>query len=292
MASLQARLQAVQVLVVDGSPFQRALLCEALRGLGSQRVATVETAEQARAFPEASETEVLLLDWLAAPLDALTFTRLIRCGQTPFRRETGVLLVTTHNTASDVLAAQGAGVDEYLAKPFSIAGLHDRLQAVLCKRRPFVQSDGYVGPCRRRRLVTRNPRRRMADGQASRPAFTTAERTNIERHLLAALELTRALPNAEASAALAASAQTIDGLLGGSDDLLLRAASRSLTTYVQAFGARDQLDARVLDAHFNTIRRLIQIAPTDLALRHKVVQALDLLVLRKLQTQHASPLAR
>jgi DNA-binding response OmpR family regulator len=73
--------------------------------------------------------------------------------------------VTAYSERRRVIDAINAGVDEFLVKPVRSVDVANRVNAVVERRRPFVQSDGYFGPDRRRRddPWRRGPWRRAGD---------------------------------------------------------------------------------------------------------------------------------
>ncbi len=57
--------------------------------------------------------------------------------------------------------ARDAGVNEFIAKPVSVKTMMSRLVAVIEHPRPYVRTNSYFGPCRRRRGEEyRGPERR------------------------------------------------------------------------------------------------------------------------------------
>jgi DNA-binding response OmpR family regulator len=76
-------------------------------------------------------------------------------------------MLTGHSERKRVLAARDAGVTEFLAKPISANSLYHRIANVVANPRPFIKTETYFGPDRRRG-VTQNysgPERRKG-GQA------------------------------------------------------------------------------------------------------------------------------
>jgi DNA-binding response OmpR family regulator len=69
-----------------------------------------------------------------------------------------------------ILAARDAGVDEYLIKPLTTAALCAKLEAVLSRRRAFIESEAYVGPDRRRRTAPFQGADRRRPAAAARSA--------------------------------------------------------------------------------------------------------------------------
>jgi DNA-binding response OmpR family regulator len=60
-------------------------------------------------------------------------------------------MLTAHSDKPRVEAARDAGATEFCAKPVTATELLRKVGAVINHPRPFVRSDGYVGPDRRRR---------------------------------------------------------------------------------------------------------------------------------------------
>jgi two-component system, chemotaxis family, chemotaxis protein CheY len=67
--------------------------------------------------------------------------------------------------------ARDAGVNEFLAKPLTARGVIERIHQVVENPRPFVRSDDYFGPDRRRRAdpAYRGPKRRSTDTDDETP---------------------------------------------------------------------------------------------------------------------------
>jgi hypothetical protein len=51
-----------------------------------------------------------------------------------------------------VIGARDAGVTEFLAKPISAKGLYQRILNVVANPRPFIKTETYFGPDRRRNV--------------------------------------------------------------------------------------------------------------------------------------------
>jgi hypothetical protein len=66
-----------------------------------------------------------------------------------------------------VQEARDVGVNEFLSKPVTARGVLSRIAQVVDNPRPYVRTDGYFGPDRRRRADPdyTGPRRRAADNQ-------------------------------------------------------------------------------------------------------------------------------
>src|SRR6201996_9414720 len=62
-----------------------------------------------------------------------------------------IVMMTGHSEKSRVVEARDAGVTEFIAKPLTAKSVLERLQAVIYRPRPFVRTNDYFGPDRRRR---------------------------------------------------------------------------------------------------------------------------------------------
>jgi hypothetical protein len=65
-----------------------------------------------------------------------------------------------------VQEARNTGVNEFLAKPLTARGVVERISQVIDHPRPYVKTEGYFGPDRRRRADPgfAGPFRRESDG--------------------------------------------------------------------------------------------------------------------------------
>ena len=76
-----------------------------------------------------------------------------------------VIMVTACSERSRVIEAVKAGVDEFLVKPIRAVDVANRMNAVIERRRSFIDVPAYSGPDRRRRTdpCFKGPWHRAAD---------------------------------------------------------------------------------------------------------------------------------
>ena len=84
------------------------------------------------AFAADHEYDVIVLDIMLPGLDGLALCRRLR---DELRRDTPVLMLTARDTVDDKVLGLRSGADDYLVKPFSLAELEARLQALLRRAR-------------------------------------------------------------------------------------------------------------------------------------------------------------
>lgn len=94
--------------------------------------------------------DIVLLNWCGSKNDPLQFAKIVRNPKNfPYPFLAMVILLS--NVKRDkVLAARDAGVDEFLAIPFTPKNLYERILSVIQERRGFVDVPTYFGPDRRR----------------------------------------------------------------------------------------------------------------------------------------------
>ena len=118
----------MRVLFVEDSATLRTAVRRALRHAG-YAVDTAADGEEGLAAAEATDYDALILDVMLPKLDGLTVRgRLRAAGKT-----THVLLLTARDTVADRVEGLRRGADDYLVKPFALADLLARVEA-LCRR--------------------------------------------------------------------------------------------------------------------------------------------------------------
>ena len=159
------RYDQLKILVVDDNQHTRMLVTEILRALGVNLV--YEAADGSAGLEQLREhqVDIIFTDLSMQPMDGIEFVRRLRNAPDSPNQMAPVIMVTGHFTLAKVSAARDAGVNEFLTKPLTARGVIERLQRVIDQPRPFVRTDDYFGPDRRRRQDPeyRGPRRRRAD---------------------------------------------------------------------------------------------------------------------------------
>ncbi len=160
------KLDILKVLVVDDNAHIRALLSTILRSVGINK--TYEAADGAEALQQmrSHAIDIVMTDLAMEPLDGIDFVRLLRNSADSPNQMVPVIMITGHSTLRTIHEARDAGVNEFLAKPLTVRGVLDRLQKVIDHPRPFVRTDDFFGPDRRRKADPNyaGERRRAADG--------------------------------------------------------------------------------------------------------------------------------
>ena len=141
------------VLLVDDCQPMRLLMRSVLRSLGIRRFAEAEDGTEAlKKFAE-FVPDIVFVDHRMEPMDGAELTRKIRSGEEGIDPYIPIIMVTGYSDMRRILEARDAGVSEYLVKPISAKRLYLRICAVIEHPRPFIRTEDFFGPDRRRRPV-------------------------------------------------------------------------------------------------------------------------------------------
>lgn len=159
-------LTMLKVLVVDDNSHMRTLVRTILNALGIRGVTEAEDGSAAIKILKTTDIDIAICDWQMAPMDGITFTKLIRKSDESPNVYLPIIMLTGHTEMTRVVVARDAGVNEFLAKPVSAKNVYQRIKMILDHPRQFIRTKEYFGPDRRRR----------AD-----PSYNGPERRNINQ---------------------------------------------------------------------------------------------------------------
>ncbi|MGO9198235.1 MAG: response regulator transcription factor [Acidimicrobiales bacterium] len=126
------------ILVVDDEPSIVDTVATVLRYEGYE-VAEAITGREALALVQERHFDLVILDVMLPDLDGLEVTRRMRADGI----KVPVLFLTARGEVQDLVAGLGAGGDDYVAKPFSLAEVVARSKALL-RRSHTEQGDGRL----------------------------------------------------------------------------------------------------------------------------------------------------
>ena len=160
-------LSAIQVLLIDDNPHMRAIASAVLKSAGIRKVVEAGDGGAGLQMLRDHAIDLALVDYKMFPLDGVEFTRLVRNSPDSANPYLPIIMMTGHSGKERVYEARDAGVTEFLAKPITAKAVLDRIHSVIWKPRPFVKTEGYFGPDRRRVVPPgyRGPFRRATDAR-------------------------------------------------------------------------------------------------------------------------------
>jgi two-component system chemotaxis response regulator CheY len=145
------RFDLLKILLVDDNHHMRVLIGEILRAIGVHGVYEATDGAEGLTLMRHHAIDIVMTDLAMEPLDGIDFVRLLRNSPDSPSQMCPVIMITGHSTQKRVREARDAGVTEFLAKPVTARGVIDRITQVIEHPRPFIRTEDYFGPDRRRR---------------------------------------------------------------------------------------------------------------------------------------------
>jgi CheY-like chemotaxis protein len=114
-------LSGLKVLIVDDNAHLRRIARAIVAEINDAEVRECIDGRSAIDLSTTWPADIALVDYEMAPMDGVEFTRMVRSGKTPLRRDLPIVMMTGHADQSHVLRARDAGVSGFIAKPLSVA---------------------------------------------------------------------------------------------------------------------------------------------------------------------------
>lgn len=134
----ETTLPAQRILVVEDEADQRALVA-AILGREGHQVQECGSVDEAVESLGARPADLVLSDWRLPGKDGMELLRHVRASHPG----TAFIMVTAHGTIHHAVEAVRAGADDYLTKPFDLAELLARVQALI-RRAQFKREDAAL----------------------------------------------------------------------------------------------------------------------------------------------------
>ena len=131
MKETMPRLARLDVLVIDDNPDILANIHGYLDPLG-YNVDSARDGHAGLAAAVSRHYDAIVLDLMLPGLDGLEVCRRLRHEE---RNDAPIVMLTARDTTDDRVLGLNSGADDYLVKPFSLAELDARLQALARRRR-------------------------------------------------------------------------------------------------------------------------------------------------------------
>jgi len=120
---------------------------------GEQAIKIMSPVGEQRSMVGMSGIDVILCDYFMPTVDGEMFLRWLRRSEKSPDKFIQVIMVSAAADAEVLFKSRDAGMDEFLAKPFSAEKLAQRITAVIEHPRPYFFCPTFFGPDRRRRSV-------------------------------------------------------------------------------------------------------------------------------------------
>jgi DNA-binding response OmpR family regulator len=135
-----------------------------LASFHADEVSEAKNGQEALEFLAGSQPDIVLADWEMEPIDGLEFVKRVRASDNDAIRTLPIIMLSSHSEVDRVAAARDAGINEFVAKPFSAGALLGRIEAAIDRPRQFINSNDFFGPERRRREASHEHGERRGSG--------------------------------------------------------------------------------------------------------------------------------
>jgi len=119
----------LKILIVDDSATMRKIVKHQLGRLGYSNVVEAENGRQGLEKLSQEPVDLVILDWNMPEMNGLQFVQTVRANEA--FKDLPILMLTTVSTPDEVMAAIKAGVNGYIAKPFTGEVLQEKISQVL-----------------------------------------------------------------------------------------------------------------------------------------------------------------
>jgi CheY-like chemotaxis protein len=146
---MDVALDRLKVLVVDDNLHMIGIVKTILRSFGIKDYVEANKVSMAMSFAEVMPVDIVICDYVMPEMNGCELVRLLRSKPGP-NRMVPVIMLTAHTARAMVEEARDSGVNEVCVKPITPAELYRKVCAVVNNPRPFVRTETYFGPTRRR----------------------------------------------------------------------------------------------------------------------------------------------
>ena len=145
-----AGLERVRFMVVDDNAHMINIVKTILRGFGATQIFEAKDAVDAFHRLKHDSIDLVITDYQMEVLDGIEFIKLIRNSSDSPNRYVPIIMLTAHSERSRVTQSRDVGANEFCCKPVTASEMYRKVQAIVDYPRPFIKTQAYFGPDRRR----------------------------------------------------------------------------------------------------------------------------------------------
>ncbi len=151
---LRIDFNRLRFLVIDDNAHMRRIVRTLLHGFGAREVYEAEDGASGLESFTHFAPDIIIADWAMPIFDGLELTQMIRQPGSNANPYVPIIMLTGHSEKRRVTAARDAGITEFMAKPISANALYQRVLNIVANPRPFIKTETYFGPDRRRNVAS------------------------------------------------------------------------------------------------------------------------------------------
>ena len=149
--------QRCNVLLVEDNEYILKLFKNLLKSFKFGNVVTTSNGEEAITYLKSlklqgrRDLDLIVSDLVMSPINGLLLLRWVRASKDCPNRMIPFMMLSGAADEEYVGSARDLGVTEFLAKPFSVTSVYERILQLVDRPRQFVTATTYYGPDRRRK---------------------------------------------------------------------------------------------------------------------------------------------
>ncbi len=143
-------LTALRCLIVGDNAHIRRVVRMLLQGFGIREVIEAEDGAEGFELFQSSAPDFVIVDWAMPVFNGVELTRMMRDTESSHFPYVPIIMITGHSDKKRVVEARDAGVTEFVCKPISANALYQRIVHSVVSPRPFIKTETFFGPDRRR----------------------------------------------------------------------------------------------------------------------------------------------
>ncbi|MBC7770614.1 MAG: response regulator [Phycisphaerales bacterium] len=157
------------VCLIEPNKFEGQIMLDLLRNAGVDKVRVFTNADEAMDALKIYKANIIVASFELPGSDGALWTRALRRNHGLADRHAAVFITSGAFSRAMAEECRHAGANALIGKPISTKVLLATINKVLGSPRPFIDAEGYVGPCRRAGIVTAGApkKRRCADSSAA-----------------------------------------------------------------------------------------------------------------------------
>jgi len=160
---MESTFSQLNIMVVEDDRYTRRLIKDILEEMGFGRVIVADDGQKAieqlqfarevgLRIPSA-QVDVVISDLIMTSVDGLRLLQWVRNFRESPNRFMPFIMLSGAADRDYVRAARDFGVNQFMAKPFSVDTLYRHLKTLVEDQRPYICTGTYFGPDRRRRTL-------------------------------------------------------------------------------------------------------------------------------------------
>ena len=135
----------IRVLVLEDEFLHMEIMKRMLKKLGFDKITSCSNALDALEQIYDQKIDLILTDGnLPGKMNGISFVQQLQRYFEKVTYSVPIIMLTGNRESSYVMRAKEAGVDQFIAKPFNMQTLREKIEAAFAERRPMIMADREI----------------------------------------------------------------------------------------------------------------------------------------------------